>query len=257
MARLDRHLRANPAYRSRGEVRRLFAELTEGTPLERHSPTLPAHDELAQRYLQAKRFDMFWSVAAPVDLAPRLCSPEELAPMRTGTAEVAQALEERDVIRVPYRGGWSMRGIVERLFAGTVPRRVLLCDRYVRGTQNLVCLRLLVQALNQFGPAVLDVWTEPDNTELLKQIQGITGRQPRTYAEAFGRAAPHDRFFLVSPEAGPGFGWQMSNSPLDARADVPAPGAETPLRNRGLIAARMASEQLPERLAQWLAGGGR
>ena len=37
MARLDRHLRANPAYRSREEVRRLFAELTEGTPLERHS----------------------------------------------------------------------------------------------------------------------------------------------------------------------------------------------------------------------------
>jgi hypothetical protein len=222
MARLDRHLRTKPAYRSRGEVRRLFAELTEDTPLERHSPTLPAHDELAQRYLQAKQVDMFWSVAAPVDLAPRGCSPEELAAMRIGAVEVAQATEERDVIRVPYRGEWSMCRIVERLLAGTVPRRVLLCDRYVRGAENLAGLRLCVQALRQFGPAALDVWTEPGDAELVKQIQAITGQRPRTYAEVFGRAPPHDRFFLVLPEAGPGFGWQMSNSPLDTRADAAA-----------------------------------
>lgn len=256
MARLDRHLRTTPAYRGREEVRRLFAELTEGTPLERFSPTLLAHDELAQKYLQAKQIDTYWSVAAPVDLAPRPCSPEELGRMRITSADHAPTTEERDLVRIPYRGGWSMRRVVERLLAGVVPRRVLLCDRYVRGADNLASLRLLVQALRQLSPSTLDVWTDPDDAEL-KQIQSIIGQQPRTYPEMFGRAAPHDRFFLVLPETGAGFGWQMSNSPLDARADVPKPDPETPLRHRGLVAVRMPADQLPERLAQWLTGGGR
>lgn len=257
MARFDRHIHANPAYRSRGEVRRLFAELTEGTPLERLVPSLPAHDELAQRYLQGKQLDMFWSLTAPVDLAPRACPPGELEQLRIGVAAVAPVTEGRDAFHVPYRGGWSMRRVVERLLSGHVPHRALLCDRYVRGTENLASLRLLVESLRRFGPAVLDVWTEPGDAELVKQIENITGRRPRTYTEVFGRAAPHDRYFLVVPEAGPSFAWQMSNSPLDARADVPAPGIETPLRTRDLAAMRVSVDQLPERLAQWLAGGGR
>lgn len=256
-ARLDRHMQRNPAYRSRGEIRRLFAELSEGTPLERFGPTLPAHDELARGYLSTKKLDLFWSVAAAVDLAPRRPLPEELEPLRIGTATVERAPEGRDVVSVPYRAGWSMRRIVERLLAGSSPRQVLLCDRYVRGAENLVSLKLLVQALRQASPAVVvEVWTAAEDAEL-KLILGITGQRPRTYQETFGRSAPHDRFLLVLPDAGAGFGWQMSNSPLDARADVPTPGLETPLRSRGLVAVRMSPEQLPERLVQWFGGGRR
>jgi hypothetical protein len=256
-ARLDRHMQQHPAYRSRGEVRRLFAELSENTPLERFGPTLPAHEDLARGYLATKRLDLFWSVAAAVDLAPRPLLAEELEPLRVGTATIEQVQEVRDVVNVPYRAGWSMRRVVERLLAGSSPRKVLLCDRYVRGAENLASLKLMVLALRQANPAtVVEVWTATADAEL-KLIQAVTGQRPRTYQETFGRSTPHDRFFLVLPEGGAGFGWQMSNSPLDARADIPTASPETPLRSRGLVAVRMSPEQLPERLAQWFDGGGR
>lgn len=67
-ARLDRRLRAEPRYRTRDAVRGLFTELTEATPLAALRPALPPHDAMLARYAEAP--EVFWSLAAPVDLAP-------------------------------------------------------------------------------------------------------------------------------------------------------------------------------------------
>lgn len=80
MARFDRHVVKKPAYRSRAEVRTRFSALTLGTPLEKFSPMLPAHDELLR--MHEKNLETFWGFAAPVDLAPQMVVAEELAAMR-------------------------------------------------------------------------------------------------------------------------------------------------------------------------------
>lgn len=90
-ARLDRRLAAKPVYRSRAAVRELFGELVRGTPLERFAPELPAHDELAQAALSEHGPALYWSLVAPVDLAPRPVSPEELGPLRAGAGAQAPA----------------------------------------------------------------------------------------------------------------------------------------------------------------------
>lgn len=68
--RLERRLAQKAVYRSRTEIRRLFCELIEQTPLERFAPILPDHNTLVHQQLQAKKPEIFWSLAAPVDLAP-------------------------------------------------------------------------------------------------------------------------------------------------------------------------------------------
>ena len=95
--RLERHLARHLAYRSRSEVRRLFAELTEGTPLERFHPTLPTHDIMLSEQLHAQKLDVFWSLAAPVDLCLSPISQAELGEFRVGipSVEVAEKLPER------------------------------------------------------------------------------------------------------------------------------------------------------------------
>ncbi len=257
MSRLSRQLLRQPAYRSRSEVRRLFAELVEASPLETFGPSLPAHDMLIGGSLHTKTPEVFWSLAAPVDLAPRAVPVDELKALQIGVAASEVPTEEPKVLRVPYRGGWSMQRLSDRLIGEGTPRRVLLCDRYVRGAENLASLKLLVQSLRQRSPALLiEVWTDEEEADF-KQLRALTGSAPRSYREMFGRSAPHDRYFLVVPEHGDGFGWQLSNSPLDARADIPDAAPATPLRSRGLIAARMAAEELPQQLGQWLHGVGR
>ena len=255
MARLDRHLSAKPGYRSRAEVREQFAQLTEGTPLEALGPTLPSHaDLLAQA---SKDADRFWSLAAPVDLSPFPLASEQLGPLRIGSPAPIVSSEPLGVVRIPYRGGWSMRRLVDRLLSGVAPRRVLLCDRYVRGDDNLDALRLLVVALRAAAPNVaVDVWTGDEEADF-KKVQAITGAFPRSYREVFGRSLPHDRYLLVLPGQGQGFGWHMTNSPLHARADVTGAGPEAPLRWKDLAATRVSADELEPALRQWLAGGGR
>ncbi|HMY59588.1 MAG TPA: hypothetical protein PK472_15105, partial [Pseudomonadota bacterium] len=65
----------SPLYLSRSDVWTLYAELTVGTPLEAFQPVLPAHDELLDRQKQAQNSEVFWSLAAPVDLA--LVAPDQ------------------------------------------------------------------------------------------------------------------------------------------------------------------------------------
>ncbi len=86
MARFDRRVAAQPRYRARGEVRRLFAELTVGTPLARWAPCLPTHDALIDERSIAGRPPLFWSLAAPVDLSPVAPTPFELGPLQLGAA---------------------------------------------------------------------------------------------------------------------------------------------------------------------------
>lgn len=260
MARFERDLGEKPAYRSRAEVRTRFAELTEDTPLEAFGVTLPSHDELLRR-AGADRA-RFWALAAAVDLAPYPRSQADLGPLRIGvpatttTPAVAGYGEPANVLRVPYRGGWSMRRLVEGLLTGAAPRKVLLADRYVRGPENLSTLGLFVTALRASAPnVVIDVWTDDAEADFQK-VQTITGAAPRTYRETFGRNAPHDRYLLVLPSQGSGFGWHMSNSPLHARGDASAT-PDAPLRWKDLAAARVSGDELAPALRQWLTGGGR
>lgn len=255
VGRLNRQIKGSRAYRSRAEVRRLFAELSEGTPLERHAPILPSHDTT----IAVLRIypELFWSLAAPVDLSPQPVPAEDLGPMRIGAPATDPVTEVPDTVHLGYRCGWPMKRLVDRLLAAVVPRRVLLCDRYVRGVDNLASLEILVRSLRATNDAVqFEVWTGEEETDF-KQIQTLTGQPTRSYREVFGRSAPHDRFFLVLPQLGEGFGWNMTNSPLHARADTTGASPDTPLRWLGLGAIRLSGEQLPARLGQWLAGGGR
>lgn len=75
--RLERRLGREPRYRSRDEVRRVFSEGVVGTPLEPWAPTLPAHVDLIGRS-PAGQPERYWSLAAPVDLAPQPLSEAEL-----------------------------------------------------------------------------------------------------------------------------------------------------------------------------------
>jgi hypothetical protein len=255
MARFDRHLSTKPGYRSRADVREQFAQLTEGTPLETFEPTLPSHDDLLSQ--AGKDPERFWSLAAPVDLSPFPAASDDLGPLRIGSPAPIVAPELLGVVRIPYRSGWSMRKFVDRLLSGVAPRRVLLCDRYVRGDDNLDTLTLLVAALRLVAPNVaVDVWTSDEEADF-KKIQSLTGEAPRSYREVFGRSLPHDRYLLVLHGQGQGFGWHMSNSPIHARADVKGAGPETPLRWKDLAATRVSADELDPKLRQWLAGGGR
>ncbi len=255
MARFDRHLSAKPGYRSRAEVRAEFAQLTEETPLEVFTPTLPPHDDLLAQ--AGKDLERFWSLAAPVDLSPYPVAGDDLGPLRVGAPAPAALREPPGVVRIPYRGGWSMRRLVDRLLSGIAPRRVLLCDRYVRGDDNMEALKLLVAALRAAAPAVaVEVWTSDEEADF-KGIHMIVGTAPRSFREVFGRSPPHDRYLLVRPAQGEGFGWHMSNSPIHARADVKGAGPETPLRWRDLAATCVSPDELEPALRQWLAGGGR
>ena len=260
MALLDRDLAEKPGYRSRAEVRSSFAELTEDTPLEVFGVTLPSHDDLLKRAGDDRA--RYWSLAASVDIAHYPTAQEDLGALRIGgpaasRPAVVAPVETTNVVRIPHRGGWSMRGLVDRLLAGSVPRKVLLADRYVRGSENLNTLRLLVAALRASAPnVVIDVWTDDAEADF-KKVQTITGAAPRGYREMFGSSPspPHDRYLLVLPGQGSGFGWQLSNSPLHARGDSSAM-PDAPLRWKDLAAMRVSGDGLDPALRQWLVGGG-
>lgn len=255
ISRLTRSLVKAPRYRSRSELRNLFAELTEDTPLERFGPRLPNHEVLVAGNLYKTQPQMFWGLVAPVDLSPYPVSAEELGELTIGSPAVDTMLESQSVIRVPYRGGWTMRQFAERLLQGASPRRILLCDRYVRGLNNLATLKLLVDSVRAVDKSVaFDVWTGEQDADF-GQIRSITGTQPSAYREIFGRNRPHDRYLLILPRTGEPFGWHLSNSPLHARADVRGAGPSTPLRWKDLAGTKVSANELEPALRQWLSGG--
>lgn len=259
VARLERRLDGKPPYRSRAAVRQLFAELTEDTPLESLKPELPTHEQLLATPAGTKPTHpaRYWSLVAAVDLAPYPVAAEELGGLRIGSpVPTGMRDSAQDHFRVSYRSGWSMRELIERLLAGTRPSRVLLCDRYVCGQDNLATLRLFVGALRHVDPQLgLDVWTEAETD--VEAICEITGVRPHSYEQMFGRRAPHDRYVLVDVRGGTGFGWHMTNSPLHARADMADAALQSPLRWKDLAGIRVPINQLEPPMRAWFQGGRR
>jgi hypothetical protein len=252
-ARLNRHLRGSGIRHTRADVRREFAERTEDTPLAEFLPELPSHASLVEGCRGTP--ELYWRLAASVDLAPFPTPQQELAAMPLGQAlpQVGSSPEDPASVVVPYRGGWSMQTLLDRLIGSRAPRRVLLVDRYVRGQQNLVALAVVMATLRRHGAVTLDVWTGTETEDRdIAEITRITGRAPRHYGAVFGRDRLHDRYLIVVPEAGACFGWQMSNSPLDARSpDGVEPSPATPLRWRDLAASRLARDQMHDEMAKW------
>ena len=257
MARLERQLSSEPAYRSREAVRTLFADLTDETPLQEHQPTLPSHDELVGASRAGpKDLARFWSLAAPVDLAPVQPRADELAAFQIGGPSGAVS-GEAGLIRIPHQASWSMGEMVRRLLDGSVPHRLLLCDRYVCGRENLAALQLLVDAVRGHAPAaIIDIWTGEEAVAELAAIKAITGTAPRTYRSVFNSRAPHDRYFLVAPVSGASFGWHMSNSPLHVRSPRPQVVSQTdsPLRWKDFMATQVSAGEFEPAFNEWLGG---
>jgi hypothetical protein len=257
MSRLQRYLTTQRRYRSRGAVRQLFVDLTEDTPLEAHKPVLPRHQELVAADAVTEDAALYWSLVAPVDLSPFAAQVDDIEPLRVGIADTSQHRTDVGLVRVPYRGGWSMKRFVEALLAGATPQAMLLCDRYVRGRENLIALRLFVEAVRVVAPDLrLEVWTREEDANF-PVIETATGHRPRAYRERFGRAHPHDRYVLIRPQSGDAFGWHLTNSPLHARSDVDEPGPQTPLRWKDLAGSHVTADSLEPALRRWLTGGAR
>lgn len=287
--RLLRRLARHKGSLSRAGLRELFLSLTEDTPLEELRPTLLAHTGMLARVKDQP--ELFWKLAAPVDLAPLPISADELDTLQVGesaeadgggelaftgwglpmastraSASASSHSESANAFTLPYRAGWSMRELVERLLTGlhgeVSPRRLLLIDRYVKGPEALRMFELLLQTLRERFPQVrVEVWTQKEGDNF-QALQRLSGSVPQDLLSVFGRSQPHDRFLVVHPAQGEGLAWQMTNSPLHAREPMGAgnQGAlspNTPLRWRELGCIRIKPEQLSNPIKQWLVGGAR
>lgn len=249
LSRLDRHLLSDASRYSRSGLRQTFATLTEDTPLELLRPSLPCHEDVLERYRENP--EVFWCLAAPVDLAPTPPNDAALDSMMVGQESTSASVPPRSqhVIRIPYRGGWSMQQLMRALTHQKRITKLLLVDRFVRGQNNLLSLQLLRDTARVDS---FEVWTGDVGRSTMDAIESITGSRPRPYRSVFSRSSqPHDRYLVLKPEKGPPFGWQMSNSPLDARAFDEEPLPETPLLWRDLTAAWLSLEQLPPQIAAW------
>lgn len=259
ISRADRRIRDDDARRTRIDVRRLFVEVTEDTPLASFGPTLPRHDELLEKY--ADEPEIYWRLACPVDLGPYPTASEELDSLKVGENEGAPSLQtpedNEEVVRVWYGERRSMGDLVRRLTGGERTLRALLFDRFVRGAENILSLGLLYHALAERGCSELDVWTGNDaDDSALQAIEEVTGRRPRRIGDVVGRFTRlHDRYLVVVPEQSEPFGWWMSNSPLDARMlSHTEPSPDTRLKWRDMLAVRLSSEQLHEKMSAWVDG---
>lgn len=251
--RLRRRLE-KPRARSRESVRRLWSSLVEDTPLEPHQPCLPSHDELLSQC--ADRPAHFWALAAPVDLAPVETPADALGEMWVGEP-ADEPVAQPDIVRIPHGARWSMETLLAHIFPTQEVSRVILVDRYVRGTANVAALTALAEAVRQMG-AVLQVCTDLDGQGIdAGAIRAITGTPTLAYRQVFGqrrRNQPHDRYLIGSSASNVAI-WQFSNSPLDGRwGGQDAPSPETPLRWRDLIAARCELEQVPAALTALVGG---
>jgi hypothetical protein len=261
MMRLDRRLGGDEVRRTRTAVRALFADLTEQTPLAALEPVLPGHEHLLARY--AKRPDMFWRLAAPVDLSLVPVSPAEFGPMRVSEEAPAEQLAPARagaVVRVPYPGGWSMRMLADQLIRPHSVRELLLVDPFRGGPGDLVSLEVLAAALAELAHLDLfpfDVCTGDDvDGDTAAAIVDITERQALRYSKVFDKSGqPHDSYLVVVPKAGPPFGWQFTGSPLSARVPDGADASPyTPLHWHDLTAVRLSAGQLRPSLTAWIRG---
>ncbi len=211
-ARLMDLLTRDPRHRSRIELRRRFADLVEGTPLERWRTELPAHAKFLDGL--AAKPELYWRVAAAADLAPVPLDAAELAAFRPGIVEdsspaaPAVGAGRSGVVRVPHGAEWPMARVVAELLGETKPARVLLCDRYVRGESNLAALTLFTQAVRALAPqARIDVATTPVDGQAIptQSIREATGGEVLNYDNIFGSDRHrwlHGRYLVIQPAAG-------------------------------------------------------
>lgn len=251
--RLRRRL-TEPGYRSSDSLNADYAAITEGTPLETMT-SAPDPEEILREARNER--PVFWRIAAGLDLT---CEPRPATSIPLGGPRLVQP--SLASVRVARNSNLSMQELLSRLLDTVRPRRVLICDRFVRGEGNLACLKLLHDALRQHhATSRLLVLTDRDSEDPRQpaRIQQVIGQTPDWYEQAFGRIRaeqPHDRFLLV--DAGDArLAWQMSNSPLDAR---PLPGKaatpDAPLKWRDLACTPVApSELYYPYLMKWFDGG--
>lgn len=251
MANFEARMKERPCYITRAEAQRVFQGLTQNNPLERFQPTLPSHGDLISsdhvtQFVDADkewRRRRSWLLSAPADLA-------------LSFADVIEPDRNRAIVRIPPGENWSMETLLNFLLGDTAPTKVLLCDRYVRGAENLARLNLLNETLRtRFPNAVLEIWTVADNKNFEK-IKSITGRSPQCLDQVFGKKLPHDRYFAVHVPSGNGFAWQLSNSPLHGRVNGAEERPDSPLRWNGLTGPRLAPDELDVPIREWLLKGG-
>jgi len=240
--RLRRKL-ASPGYWSAENITAEYVAAVENTPLQVMT-TSPQASELAAECQRDRA--MFWRVAAPMDLC--IPSPE----VKAGSAPNATRASEQSpvVVRVGPGSTITMKQFVVQLLGGATPKRVLLCDKYVRGEYNLKALALLHKTLQSASPAaVLEVLTDrdPDDTRQEATVRTVLGRAPQWYSDVFGRSTadrPHDRYLLIGGGA-TRLAWQMSNSPLDARPSANGTWTiDSPMRWRDLACSPVSPHEL-------------
>lgn len=251
--RLRRRL-AEPGYRSADALAAEYVAVTEGTPLEAMTAA-PEPEEILKETRNER--PLFWRVAAGLDLT---CEPKVVVAKSTKVALSAPSSPAS--VRLVRDSNLSMQELLSRLLGTVRPRRVLICDRFVRGDGNLACLRLLHDSLRQqHANSRLFVLTDRDAADPRQaaRIQQVVGESPVWYEQAFGRIRaeqPHDRFLLVD-SGDTRLAWQMSNSPLDARPLLgKAATPDAPLKWRDLACTPVApSELYYPYLIKWFDGG--
>ncbi len=260
-ARLDRRIASDSTFKTRSDLRSLFAFLVVGTPLEPHQPVLPDHSSFLVELRNQPR--AFWSVAAPVDLSPKELDSTELEPFAVGKPPSAKPTSRRaNRVQIPFGSKVSMERLVKTMVADRTPVRVLLCDRYIRGAKNLACLNLLIKSLRALNhQVVIEVITDPDSegSDNIGLIRTLGANRARTYENAFGsgrKNQPHDRYLLIIDGESKPLAWQMGNSPLDADPGT-EPTPTTPLIWRDFAAMTTEPETLPHGLALFFGGGAR
>jgi len=234
-------------YRAWPEIRRDFGAVVLGTPLEEHDVSLPSADVLLAERDRADSRAAYWRLAAVLDLAP-VPVPDwlrgELRLAKDGPEDGTPHDRGRVTIRMGER--LDVTTVASRLTDGATPRRVILCDRYVRGNGNL-------RALTVFRDAVrcpIEVVTRSTDPEQRRAVERASGSRVRDYSEAFGSGSRelHDRYVVICPHQGHPYVWWMSNSILDVRLPDDA-GPSTPGQWRELIAVRFRPEDVSPQVA--------
>lgn len=260
-ALLEAAFAKDPQYRTRQQVRSLFAEQIDGTPLEEFEAVLKAHGELLSEF--DSQPDLFWQLAAPVDLSPFPTTPDDLQTLRLGgraappVAQLSSNPQGGEFVSVPLGSRLTMGEFVGRLLANTRPSKLLVCDRHVRGERTLKLLHAFVEEVRRLSPAChIDVWTENPSESDAAEIGKSIGRLPKSYQEAFGKDRPHDRYVLLVDPHGAKHAWQLTHSLLHPSWDraIPVPDGNTPLRWNDLLAVKQPITAISPDISRWFGG---
>ncbi|MDX1973087.1 MAG: hypothetical protein SFY68_11210 [Candidatus Sumerlaeia bacterium] len=262
-AMLHSALAKEQQYRTRQQVRSLFAQQIDGTPLEEFETVLKPHEELISEF--DSQPELFWELAAPVDLSPFLAASDDLQALRIGgksTPPITQFSSRTpggETVSVSLGSRLTMRELVGRLFAQARPRKLLLCDRHVRGERSLILLQVFVQEVSEVNPTCqFHIWTDSPSVDDIAAINKYIGQPPKSYQEVFGKNRPHDRYLLAVDHQGAKHAWQMTNSllhPSWARAAISVPDGNTPLRWNDMLAVKLPITSISPDIARWFGEG--